>query len=220
MSKNLVLCLTVFLVVTLLYQTSEVAASKARHHHVFLSMKASLPKVEKRLADWQRIATLEHKKLKFSKHPKISKWRKQLDAVSSKRGLLLLKQVNILINGDVKYISDYKHWGKDFWEGPVETLEEGGDCEDYALLKATTLSFLGWSPNRMHLVAGVLDNGEAHMMLAVETKDGKRWLLDNRSNLLHRWPYDFWKPVYEVGGHKRSIRFIELGTNSKSKKKH
>jgi len=183
--------------------------------HSFLPMHKSLPQVEARLRNWGAVAAREAATLKTSGHPAIVRWRRQLAALPPGNGEELARRVNLMINQDVIYVSDWAHGHKsDIWYGPVETLEEGGDCEDYSLLKAVTLHAHGWPTQAMHLVAGILDNGQAHMMLAVDFgggRHGHHGLLDNLSPQIHPRPFAAWTPKYQIGAHQQSLVYIKAG---------
>ena len=115
-----------------------------------------------------------------------------------------LHKLNNLINGDVVYRDDYSHFHqKDFWADPVTTLEEGGDCEDIALLKAASLHRLKWPSKRMHLLFGYLmERGkhESHAVLLVETRDGSQYILRSITDqVIPPDEYNF-IPIYAVDG--------------------
>ena len=174
-------------------------------------MQHSAPQVEARLRQWIDIVRREAKVLRTSDHPMLVKWRRQLAGLPGSRNESQVAAVNQVVNTDVRYITDWEHGrSRDRWYGPVETLEEGGDCEDYALLKGYLLYTLGWPMQTLHLVAGILLNGEAHMMLGVDYGPGRRVLLDNRSPRVHPRPYGGWKPKYQIGAHQKSLVYIPV----------
>ena len=84
----------------------------------------------------------------------------------------------------------------------VEALEEGGDCEDFAILKMESLKFLGWSEERLIVLVGVTDinrRKQSHAVLLAELEDGSQLLLDSLSDFI-RPPHDdhHFFPVYGV----------------------
>ena len=124
--------------------------------------------------DERRLAHIEL--LRHDDDPRLARWRLQFSSFP-RDGDLSLRQIEILnavINGDVAYVDDYEHYHvDDYWADPVQALEEGGDCEDIALVKAATLAELGWPPERMHLLVGYLtENGrrDPHAVLVVDTE--------------------------------------------------
>ncbi len=98
---------------------------------------------------------IEEETLRTSDHRPILHWRRQIHKLADKDPLKQLDGVNVAVNRDVRYLSDYEHWQvKDKWGFPVEALEEGGDCEDFAILKMESLKFLGWSEERLMVLGG------------------------------------------------------------------
>ncbi len=179
-------------------------------HRTYLVMRKSAPDVEKRLTDWIAIAKREAKTLRASDNPTIARWRRAFDAVGQGDERGLAEAVNLAVNRDIRYLPDWKHGSKDAWYGPIETLKVGGDCEDYALLKGIILNTRGWPGERLHLVAGVLHSGAAHMMLAVKFADGREALLDNLSSDLHPRPYDGWTPKYQIAAREETLFYMPV----------
>ncbi|WP_420348968.1 transglutaminase-like cysteine peptidase [Pelagibius sp.] len=173
-------------------------------------MRRAAPKVEARLRRWSDLARREAATLASSDHPVLVRWRRNLAALPSGRSDGLVRQVNLLVNCDVRYRSDWDHGHvRDKWYGPVETLAEGGDCEDYALLKGLLLHNRGWPDQALHLVAGILATGEGHMMLGVDYADGRQVLLDNLTPRLHARPFGGWTPKYQIGAHQQTLVYIK-----------
>lgn len=93
----------------------------------------------------------------------------------------MARRVNNMMN-EKRYISDADNWGKsDYWATPVEFMERGGDCEDYAIAKYTALRALGVPEERLRL-AIVHDNLKniPHAVLVVYTEQGP-FILDNQT---------------------------------------
>lgn len=93
----------------------------------------------------------------------------------------MTKRVNAMMN-ETRYITDKKNWGKsDYWATPVEFLERGGDCEDFAIAKYTALRILGVPENRLRL-AIVHDKVKniPHAVLIVYTDEEGPLVLDNQ----------------------------------------
>ncbi len=96
----------------------------------------------------------------------------------------MARRVNDLANSK-PYISDNRNWGaSDYWATPVEFLQKGGDCEDFAIAKYTALRALGVPEERLRLVI-LHDNVKniPHAILAVYTDDGI-YALDNQIKTL------------------------------------
>jgi predicted transglutaminase-like cysteine proteinase len=160
--------------------------------------------IEQRWAEWVKRTQQHEQILREAEHPKLVHWRKQLTVISLADELEGLRQLNRLINSDVDYIDDYSHYHlKDYWADPVTTLEEGGDCEDIALLKATTLRYLGWPKERMHLLVGFLTErgrAESHAVLLVETNDNRQHILRSIGDDVVEPAHFRFTPIYAVDG--------------------
>jgi predicted transglutaminase-like cysteine proteinase len=110
----------------------------------------------------------------------VKEWKENLDAFKGLPLKSMADKVNNLMN-QKPYILDNKKWGaSDYWETPIEFLNGGGDCEDFAIAKYTALRMLGVPEERMR-VAIVHDNEKniPHAILAVYTEDGI-YILDNQ----------------------------------------
>lgn len=133
--------------------------------------------------DGEESVRVEEVMMRTSTHPKIVRWRKDLERLKDKTPLEQLEGVNRLINGDVTYRSDYQHWKRqDKWGFPYATLDEGGDCEDFAMLKRVSLHYLGWPQDGLYLLMGYSTmNGkpETHAVLLVTTPEGRQYILDS-----------------------------------------
>ncbi len=106
-----------------------------------------------------------------------------------------IRNINTEINR-IPYVSDLKNCGeKDCFRGIDFFLRHGGDCEDYALVKARNLAMTGnFSYRQMRLVRGHITagkhKGEAHAVL--EVKDGeKEYWLDNLHDEVTEQPVNF-----------------------------
>lgn len=161
--------------------------------------------VEERLQEWVD-RTIDHSlDLETSDHAHIREWRRQMDSLDLTKETASLQRLNALINGDVQYVDDYTHFHrKDFWADPFTVLEEGGDCEDIALLKAASLHRLRWPPERMHLLVGFLTErgkAESHAVLLVEKATGEQVILRSITNQVVSPDKFAFTPIYAVDGH-------------------
>ncbi|MCC7305249.1 MAG: transglutaminase-like cysteine peptidase [Alphaproteobacteria bacterium] len=115
----------------------------------------------------------------------IREWRENLDSFRELPLRDMAAKVNSLMN-EKPYILDSRNWGKsDYWETPVEFLQRGGDCEDFAISKYVSLRMLGVPEERLR-VAIVHDKVKniPHAVLAVYTDDGSVYILDNQNKSL------------------------------------
>ncbi|MCB9943250.1 MAG: transglutaminase-like cysteine peptidase [Geminicoccaceae bacterium] len=68
--------------------------------------------------------------------------------------------------------------GEDHWEPAELTWREGGDCEDFALLKAAILAECGWLPSDLRLVIADVPRVGRHAFLGARA-GGCWWRLDS-----------------------------------------
>ncbi len=114
----------------------------------------------------------------------IAKWRENLKDFEGLPLKEMARKVNDLANSK-PYIGDNRNWGQsDYWATPVEFLQKGGDCEDFAIAKYTALRALGVPEERLRVVI-LHDNVKniPHAVLAVYTDDGI-YALDNQIKTL------------------------------------
>tara|TARA_B100000686_G_scaffold355285_1_gene472025 strand:- start:1262 stop:2245 length:984 start_codon:yes stop_codon:yes gene_type:complete len=108
--------------------------------------------------------------------------------------------VNTLLNAR-PYVEDTRNYGKtDYWATPVEFLQRGGDCEDYAIAKYASLRALGVPADQMR-VAIVLDKqlGIHHAILIVYDQNRKAYVLDNQSRTVRDLStVTRYKPIYSI----------------------
>lgn len=170
--KVLLLAFLIFFIPTALFSLPE---------HNYRETRIHSQKIEDRFGDWHKRAQEHSKVLEISDHHKIRRWRDQMAGINLTNELAGVRHLNALINSDIEYVDDFTHFHKkDFWDDPETTLEEGGDCEDIALLKAASLHLLNWPENRMHLLVGYLmERGkkESHAVLLIETQNGDQHIL-------------------------------------------
>lgn len=146
---------------------------------------------------------VEEPELLASTEPHVVSWRRQVLALRGRPELETITEVNLAANERVRYISDYEHWQvRERWGFPIEALEEGGDCEDIALLKMESLHLLGFDMERMHLLVGTSDlsgRTEGHAVLMVTLADKAQLILDSATPWIHP-PSDehHFFPIYAV----------------------
>lgn len=114
----------------------------------------------------------------------MAEWKENLKAFQGLPLKEMAERVNDLANRQ-PYINDSRNWGtSDYWETPIEFMQRGGDCEDFAIAKYAALKILGVPEERLR-VAIVHDNVKniPHAILAVYTDDGI-YILDNQNKSL------------------------------------
>ena len=111
----------------------------------------------------------------------------------------LAKKVDEVMNAK-KYIIDNKNWGKsDYWATPIEFMNNGGDCEDFAIAKYVALRSMGVPDSRMR-VAIVQDQKKniPHAILVVYTEKGP-YILDNQSQVMRSAAnISHYKPIFSI----------------------
>ncbi len=100
-----------------------------------------------------------------------------------------LKRINDFVNQRIAFEDDRSVWDQsDYWATPLETIGQGrGDCEDFAILKYTSLRRAGIAVDKLRLiyVKATLKTPDgpiqvAHMVLAYyESPNAEPVLLDN-----------------------------------------
>ena len=147
-----------------------------------------------RFREWMTQAEAGAAELVRSHDLVVATWRREIEALRSAPAQQQMERVNSLVNHLVRYRPDV---GGETWGKPLETLITGGDCEDYALLKAYSLLRLDWPRQALYLAIGRLIDGRRHAMLSVEL-DGETYLLDSLSSApfeARRYP---WQPLYRL----------------------
>lgn len=156
--------------------------------------------LRKKFEDWLDRTTHEKITTQTSTHPHVVMWRESIQQVNLGHDTLRgLERVNRITNKSVTYISDYAHHTlSDYWETPIQTILQGGDCEDIALLKAVALHHLGWPRENMHLLMGYTRyRGKklAHAVLLVDYA-GEHYVLDNLVDTLVPFSKSILQPMY------------------------
>ncbi len=129
----------------------------------------------------------------------IKNLQSKLTAFKSPSIHAMAKQVNALMNKQ-KYIVDNKNWGKsDYWATPIEFMERGGDCEDYAIAKYVALRALGVPESRLR-IAIVQDQRKniPHAILVVYSERGPM-ILDNQIKAMQSAnSISHYKPIFSI----------------------
>jgi predicted transglutaminase-like cysteine proteinase len=141
------------------------------------------------LRDFTRLETLAAERYGPEAAQRIRDWEQLLALASVEDERRQIRLVNEFFNRNVLYRSDPELWGTaDYWATPLETLgRAGGDCEDYAIAKYTSLRKLGITDSRLrifyvHARLGSLAGNaeEAHMVLGYfPSEDAEPLILDN-----------------------------------------
>ena len=116
--------------------------------------------------------------------PTLANWAEELRPLRNLTKFQKMTAVNTMVNRR-RYAEDRRNYGRsDYWASPSEFLRQGGDCEDYAILKFASLMALGVQDQDMRLVVGRLANGTPHAFLATDIS-GQEYILDNRQTQVY-----------------------------------
>lgn len=98
--------------------------------------------------------------------------------------MALAARVNGSVNARVRQVSDSRQYRRDeVWALPTA---QGGDCEDFALLKKRELIRLGVPPDRLLIATALTRKRAAHAVLVLRTSSGDM-VLDNRTSRIKPW---------------------------------
>ena len=129
----------------------------------------------------------------------VQDWRKSLSKYEGLELKAMATKVNKLVNSK-RYVTDNRNYGKsDYWSTPIEFLERGGDCEDFAIAKYTALRALGVPEERLRvsIVQDTLKN-IPHAVLVVYTDEGP-YVLDNQiKTLVSADRAGRYRPIYSI----------------------
>jgi predicted transglutaminase-like cysteine proteinase len=126
-------------------------------------------------------------------------WREFLNSVRNKSSREQLDAVNRYVNRQ-NYVVDQKNYGSaDHWAQPGQFLANGGDCEDFAILKFFSLRWLGWPAEKLRLVV-VQDTKlrQPHAVLAVASGHYVLILDNQASRIVSQAAVPHYAPVYSI----------------------
>lgn len=126
-------------------------------------------------------------------------WRAKIQELEQSRQSAKILEINRFINKWRK-ISDFENYQKkDYWASPLEFMTNGGDSEDFAIMKYISLKELGISPENMRIVVtnDVL-RGKTHTLLSIHV-GADRYVLDSQSNSVLKEQFvNYYVPFYSV----------------------
>ncbi len=154
----------------------------------------------KAFTKWSGMFKRFEKELKNNKSSRIIKDLKtKLSKFKSSSIYAMADKVNNLMNKQ-RYILDNNNWGKsDYWATPIEFMQRGGDCEDYAIAKYISLKALGVPESRMR-IAIVQDQRKniPHAVLIVYSEKGAM-VLDNQIKTMQSAnSISHYKPIFSI----------------------
>lgn len=131
--------------------------------------------------------------------PEIAALQADLKEIDGQSLASMARAVNRLMNAR-PYITDDRNWGMtDYWETPLEFLQRGGDCEDFAIAKYTALRMLGVSEQRLR-IAVVQDTFKniPHAVLVVYTDEGTLILDNQNKKALNGDEAGRYRPIFSI----------------------
>lgn len=114
----------------------------------------------------------------------LEEWHAFLKSIRGQSRDAQLEAVNDFAN-EQQYVLDIDNYGlDDYWAIPDLFLQNGGDCEDYVIVKLFSLRWLGWADDAMRLVVVQDTNLRLpHAILAVAS-EGNVFILDNQASII------------------------------------
>jgi predicted transglutaminase-like cysteine proteinase len=138
-------------------------------------------------------------KARVINHCHLAEWRRFIEQARALPVQEQIKAVNRYAN-DKDYVLDLDNYGvEDYWAIPREFLDNGGDCEDYAITKFLSLRWLGLPTEDLRLVIVQDTNLRVpHAVLAV-ARGAEVFILDNQVQavLSHRDVVHY-APVFSI----------------------
>ena len=128
-----------------------------------------------------------------------TEWQAIVDNLRGKDIMTQLREINTEMNKR-PYITDQVNWNlPDYWATPLQFLQKGGDCEDFAIAKYMALRAPGVPVEDMRIVVlNDLNLGIAHAVLAVYVNAGP-YILDNQiSKVVPASTIRHYQPVYSI----------------------
>lgn len=128
-----------------------------------------------------------------------TEWQAIVDNLRGKDIMTQLREINTEINKR-PYIADQVNWNlPDYWATPLQFLQKGGDCEDFAIAKYMALRTAGVPVADMRIVVlNDLNLGIAHAVLAVYV-NANPYILDNQiSKVVPASTIRHYQPVYSI----------------------
>lgn len=126
-------------------------------------------------------------------------WRTKIQELEHADVTIKLRQINSFINKWQKTTDLEAYKQSDYWSTPMEFMTNGGDSEDFAIMKYISLKELGVKPSAMRIVVtnDVL-RGVTHSILSVKLKS-KTYILDSQNDtVLDEKLVTYYVPFYSV----------------------
>jgi len=126
-------------------------------------------------------------------------WRTKIQELEFAESTVKIREINSFINKWQKNSDSQTYQKEDYWAPPLEFITNGGDSEDFAIMKYASLKELGIATNDMRIVVtnDVL-RGVTHTVLSVQINT-KSYVLDSQNNtVLEEEFVKYYVPFYSV----------------------
>lgn len=130
---------------------------------------------------------------------KMTVWRAKIQELEGRGLMTQLWEVNRFINTWPMRRDEEAYGAEDYWASPIEFLANGGDSEDFAIIKYATLRQLGIADRNLRIVVArdSLRN-RIHSVLAVYA-DGEIYIMDSVNNtVLKHEIIKYYVPYYSL----------------------
>lgn len=168
---------------------------------------SALPQWQRVIASFPSTADAAKKcdaKIEDCQSQQMTLWRAKINELQHSNKRVQLQDINRFFNS-WRHVSDVvTHGASDYWATPLEFISNGGDSEDFAIMKYVSLKELGFTPESMRIVISndVLRNN-IHAVLSVSLR-GQRYILDSLTNtILKEELVRYYVPLYSVNEKRR-----------------
>ncbi|MBL4804833.1 MAG: transglutaminase-like cysteine peptidase [Alphaproteobacteria bacterium] len=174
--------------------------AKVNHYPALYGTQEKRSRDLKAFTKWTKMFDKFERQLKNDSSAQIVRdWQENLRDMQGMSIKAMADRVNTLVNKK-RYILDSNNWGQsDYWATPVEFLQRGGDCEDFAIMKYTALRTLGVPEERLRIaIVQDLKKNIPHAVLVVYTEQGA-YILDNQNQrLVDAENGSRYRPIYSI----------------------
>ena len=131
-------------------------------------------------------------------------WRAKINELRTSDKRVQIQQINRFLNSWRKRTDTENYAVDDYWATPLEFIENGGDSEDFAIMKYISLKELGVPPEDMRVVVtnDVLRNN-IHTVLSVKI-GAETYILDDLNDSVLKDSFaQYYLPLYSVNEQNR-----------------
>lgn len=164
-----------------------------------LSALPQWQRVMDNLEEGEKIAKACDREIRKCESQQMTLWRAKIQELSLSEAQSQIFEINRFIN-KWQFKTDQENYKTaEYWASPLEFLVNGGDSEDYAIMKYFSLRELGIPVKDMRIVVtkDVLRN-VSHTILAVTNK-GSSYILDSLSDTVVKEEFiKYYVPYYSV----------------------